>query len=149
MGAEDEQDEQIRTVLDVAPDDRSDEELMLLQEVLKSRGIFDSLDISEVPPLTHCWLTIGTQVTMLEMLRVMVLLTAEARSFLYHESQINPDLYVLLSGRVTLLCTPPQRSSQDETLTKGTPHSLLPWYWLTIGRYGIWEHECREPSSVG
>lgn len=99
-------DEEVKTLLDIHPDDRTDEELMTLQDVLRSRGVFDALDVSEV--------------TMLEMLRVMKLLTADTRSFLYHESQINPDLFVLLSGKVTLLCTPPQRSSQDETITKGT-----------------------------
>jgi len=94
--------EELRYILDKPASRRTGEELGVVQQVLQDRGVWSNLEVSSI--------------TMLEMLRTMTIIREDPRSYLYHQTQINANLYIILKGRVTLMKDPPNTSVNDESL---------------------------------
>lgn len=96
------QNEELRYILDKLPHQRTGDELGFIKSVLEQRHILKHLDISAL--------------TLLEILRTMSIGKEDPRSYLYHQTQINEKLYILLDGKVTLLKDPPNTSVSDDKM---------------------------------
>jgi len=98
------QNEEMRYILDKKPARRTGDDLKMLKEILDERKVWKGLEVSAT--------------TLMEMLRTMRHGREDPRSYLYHQTQMNEKLYVILRGGVTLQMSPPNPSLADQKLTQ-------------------------------